>query len=699
MNKRELSKVARPIATDEMFRLAERVDGNKYIATSKIIDVSGEKILLLNFFMRSQLVEKKNGAEFRTFISRDDYITQDLTTARVKWKMGSLKHMLGWWWWNTDSKGHDVIFAGDSDYVSAKYYMKNYMKGDSTNIWDAIRDFQDEVMDTRLKVRHKKETDKIDKKMKLVPPIPMGFEKWAHNVAMSDRRYLIYKAESKKKETTGYCTHCKKKMEIDIQIVRPRNKKRGKCPKCGEEVTFIPRGYFPTYQRDNKWVCLLQKVSVGIVARYFHVHQEIKRDENYREEFHVGELCRIFYQDTDPIELRKESYEWGVYKQHGACRWCPDQNKHNCASAVLYTENLPEELKDSVYRYSAIDIFQGMRGCNPIPVYRYMNEYPTNRCLEMFVKSGLTNIADAIVEGVAYGLDMDAKSPMDILKISKAYIHILRKINGTVGELKLLRQCEADMVFPQADIVQGFYERFGGNDELLGVINAHMSIKKYLRYMDKQQLMLPKKTEQTGCHMGMMSRWNYTKEERIRQKYKDLAKDWLDYISWCAQLKYNMKDEYVLLPPDFRKAHDRVMKEYQDYKDKLERQRLAEIERLMKKVLAETNNLTATELKTGKFMIVVPKSGEEIKEEGRTLHHCVGTYVERVARGETMILFIRRIEKPAEPFYTMEFRDGKVVQCRGKNNCVMTKEIQAFAMAFEKKMNPENNIRIKAKVG
>lgn len=317
----------------------------------------------------------------------------------------------------------------------------------------------------------------------------------------------------------------------------------------------------------------------------------------------------------------------------------------------------------------------------------------------MFVKSGLTNIADAIVEGNTYGLNTDAKTPMDILKIPKAYIHILRKINGTMGELKLLRQCEADKVFPQADIVQGFYEHFGGNDELLGVVNAHMSIKKFIRYMDKQQLMLPKVTGHSECHMGMMSRRHYTKAEKLQQEYKDLAKDWLDYISWCAQLKYNMKDEYVLLPPDFKRAHDRVMKEYQDYKDELVRQRLAEIEQLMKKVLMETECLEATELKTKKLLIVVPKNGEEIKNEGRKLHHCVGTYVERVAKRETMILFIRRVENPTEPFYTMEFKNGKVVQCRGKNNCAMTKEVKAFTMAFEKKMNSTKDARIRAKVG
>lgn len=696
MNKRELSKIARPVATEEMVRLAERIDKDKYIATAKIIDVSGEKILLLNFFERLRLIEKKTEAEFRTFISRDDYITQDLTTARVKWKTGCLCHLIGWWWWDTDSRGHDVIFASDQDYISARYYMKKCIKKDNQSVWEAIKSYQFDVMDKRLKARHKKETDKIDKKMERVPPKPEGFEKWAHNIAMGDKRYLIYKAAGKKSNTTGYCTSCKKEMKIDVKAIHPRNKKRGICPKCGKPITFIPKGYFPSYQRDEKWICLLQKISGGIVARYFHAFQTITRDENYKEDFYVGELCRVFYEGKTP---KIDSYEWDVYKQRGLPRWCPDHDKFRCASAVLYTDNLPADLMDSVYQYSALKQYQEMKGSEPIPIWRYMRDYPENKFLEMFVKAGLTNLVDTIVTQYNYELNPDGKTPMDILKLPKDYIPILREINGTIGELLLLRQCAADKVFPKSGTIREFYKRFGGNDEMMGAVNGHMNIRKFIRYMDKQRSILPKQSDQPCCHMGMMSHRHYTKEERIQQEYKDLGKDWLDYISWCTVLKYDMKDMYVILPPDFKKAHDRVMKEYEKYKDKQQRKRLIEIERMIKKVLSETEDSAAISLKTKKLMIVVPKSGEEIKYEGRTLHHCVGTYVERVARGETMILFVRKVDNPEEPYFTLEYANGRVVQCRGKNNCAMTKEVKAFAMAFERKMKLAENKKVKAKAG
>lgn len=690
MNKRMLSKIERPEATEEMLRLAERTDGDKYIVTAKIVDVSGEKILLLNFFLRSQLVKKKTEAAFRTFISRSDYITQDLETARVKWKTSSFKALLGWYWWSTREKGYNAVFATDSDFICARYYMKSYIQGEKTSVWDAIWSFQEGVLDARLKERHKKETDKIDKKMEMVPPKPEGFGKWVRDFAMSDKRYLIYVADTRKRMTTGYCTHCKKNIEIDTKVIKPRNKKQGLCPNCGSPVTYIPKGYFPTFQRDNKWVCLIQQVPVGIVARYFHVHQEICRDEGYKEVLHIGELCRAFFDDTDPIELRMDSYEWGIYKQHGLPRWCPDLNKKNCASAVVYTENLPEALSGTAYQYCALDLYQKKFGCNPIPVWRFMNSYPTHRYLEMFLKTGLVNLVGAIVEGHTYELNTSGKTPMSILGLPKNYIPILKEIDGTVGELLLLRQCVSDKVFPNAKDVHEYFQKFGRNDEMLGVVNAHMSIRKFIRYMDKQKKALPRQEKQSCCHIGMLSYGHYTEEERIQHEYKSLAKDWMDYISWCASLKYNMQDPYVLLPPDFMKAHDRVMKEYQKFKDEQERKRQAEIERLINEVLIATSAIPAMSMKVRGLMLVLPRSGEEIKAEGRALHHCVGTYVERVAKGETMILFVRKETEPEVPYFTLEYRDGKVIQCRGKNNCTMTKDVQAFVKAFERKMQGED---------
>lgn len=49
MNKRLLSRIEKPKASENMIRLAKRTDGDRYIATAKIIDVDGEKNTALEF--------------------------------------------------------------------------------------------------------------------------------------------------------------------------------------------------------------------------------------------------------------------------------------------------------------------------------------------------------------------------------------------------------------------------------------------------------------------------------------------------------------------------------------------------------------------------------------------------------------------------------------------------------------------------
>ena len=58
----------------------------------------------------------------------------------------------------------------------------------------------------------------------------------------------------------------------------------------------------------------------------------------------------------------------------------------------------------------------------------------------------------------------------------------------------------------------------------------------------------------------------------------------------------------------------------------------------------------------------------ELKAEGSALCHCVATYAQRYANGETVILLVRRQGEPEAPFVTVEYRGGKVVQAKAKGN-------------------------------
>uniref|UniRef100_UPI0018AAD635 PcfJ domain-containing protein n=1 Tax=Clostridium sp. D53t1_180928_C8 TaxID=2787101 RepID=UPI0018AAD635 len=61
------------------------------------------------------------------------------------------------------------------------------------------------------------------------------------------------------------------------------------------------------------------------------------------------------------------------------------------------------------------------------------------------------------------------------------------------------------------------------------------------------------------------------------------------------------------------------------------------------------------------------------------------------------LFFIRRIGEEEKPFFAVEInKDFKVVQVRGKRNCLSTKEVKEFMEVFEKEKL--NNKKKKSKV-
>ena len=86
------------------------------------------------------------------------------------------------------------------------------------------------------------------------------------------------------------------------------------------------------------------------------------------------------------------------------------------------------------------------------------------------------------------------------------------------------------------------------------------------------------------------------------------------------------------------------------------------------------------------MVVLCPKSPEDIIQEGQALHHCVGTYVDRVAKQECVILFLRRAAEADKPFYTLEIRNRKVVQARSANNRPATPKVQRFLDQWEREV-------------
>lgn len=68
------------------------------------------------------------------------------------------------------------------------------------------------------------------------------------------------------------------------------------------------------------------------------------------------------------------------------------------------------------------------------------------------------------------------------------------------------------------------------------------------------------------------------------------------------------------------------------------------------------------------FEIIVPREPKDIINEGASLNHCVGGYLESVASGYKTILFLRKVSEPDKSFYTIEVNNSNVVQIHGNHN-------------------------------
>lgn len=82
------------------------------------------------------------------------------------------------------------------------------------------------------------------------------------------------------------------------------------------------------------------------------------------------------------------------------------------------------------------------------------------------------------------------------------------------------------------------------------------------------------------------------------------------------------------------------------------------------------------------FSVLVPEKLSQIVDEGIALHHCVKTYTDRVASGETTILFFRRSNDKNTPFYTIEVRNNVIIQIHGFGNKWIGNDLDAARFMY-----------------
>lgn len=665
MNKRELAKIPVRSASDEVINKACDPVSKRYMVTAERIQ--DNQVLILYFFSRMKLRSGDVKADYRFFISRFEYITQDLRSNRTKWLTGRISTTLKCW-----KIYGEAEVVSDQDENIIKQYFAN---PEEENVMKLVQDEQDRIHTEKVNNKLDKERMNINNQMKRFQALPDDFDYFLREDVMSDH-YLFYS----KKENYCFCTNCRYEYKITgnnrvaYSAFNPsmlKHNEKNYCKMCGSRVTCKGKGIKRGLLLQNKWAYIIQKHGKEIHTRIFSVYWDLRSD--YKNTDIVWEeLYRSIFSE-------KSHYYYEIAKFHGKYeeRWChlrDNQRLHHMPrNTVIYIHNIPEVFQETPYQYCMLDEYieisrkenlydYGKEWNDPFMVDNYLALYQKYPYIESLMKLGCHEIVKNIsrclvsISGVAGTEKNNQNTLSDILKLNKQYFKILMQatdFNPTVQELYKMQE---------------IYKLLRLNDttDILKVFVMCKNSVDVKRLYD----MTP--------YFSVRRIWHYIAYQKEKANYVSLH-DLEDHRIMLTELHYNVKEN--LLPADFAAEHARIIREreiIQDKKKKLKDEKYSvEIEKRM----LEMNSLM--NFKMNGLMVMAPHEAKDIRIEGRTLHHCVGTYVERVAKGKTNIFFVRKEETPEVPYFTMEINmDGVMIQCQGKYNCSMPDDVKAFAEAF-----------------
>jgi hypothetical protein len=146
-----------------------------------------------------------------------------------------------------------------------------------------------------------------------------------------------------------------------------------------------------------------------------------------------------------------------------------------------------------------------------------------------------------------------------------------------------------------------------------------------------------------------------------------------DYLSMCLDMR-NWDD--VIQRPEWKfktyeeieTAHINITEVYNNLSDE------QASKRVQKGFDKQKQNWDKFRYDGTRFSVIAPETPYDVINEGIALHHCVKTYLDNIANGETTILFVRKNGELEKPFYTLEVKNNEIRQCHGFANCNTDKE-------------------------
>lgn len=700
MKKKELLGMKKLYATDAMLQTAmenrikvhnrrrTRGQGYSWIETRKeskygryfLATVEGN-ILKVAVFVQSYLEKALHTPIYEIYVDREENRYQTYELLSGKWKTAKISML--------DYPDYSYIYySEDWQQASDRKLVNEYFEtGKNLSIYQAVLDFQAAVKEEDLNRKHKNELDQIDSVMRQVPAIPKNFDTWV--IKNCFKETLFYEPERGNKWPKMYCTHCQEWMDTQSWPDRPQHGKKTKCPKCGMKAIFRSWNK-QKYVEERIDVGILQRLTddTGYILRNFDCRLKRQHDKGWENlEFTKAEDCRV---RLDDHFAEREFFEYGEYKYTGVFRWCHECRRSNWGGyysqygymrsfgkTYMYTPNLKRELKKE--SFSGMDLKAVFKGgkrerVDSAYILQRLHKYPY---LEYLQKSGLTTLVVEILNARERKSLFDGSKQRinEVLKLDKQRFQRLKQWNGGCNVLEVLQYERRTLDKVSDQNIRYIMENEVDAADVMNLLcRTGQNIQRMLNYLERQQ-------RETG------------------QSFGQLLRHYEDYLDMAVGRGMDITDEIVCRQKRLMEYHDRYLeaknRDSARTRDKIVDNKFTSIYENYKR------NREWFSFETDDLVIRVPKKASDITKEGRLQHHCVGasdTYLDRMNRGDSFILFLRKKEDVKTPYYTLEVTwDGEIEQFyaaydRQPDKKKIEKFLEQFTENIQKRIEGANDL-------
>ena len=589
------------------------LDG-KVIGVSQIAEYEGKRYLNVDLYYMGEL-------RGRYFADGETY------TANVQGK-----------WYTGRIENAARLCMGKKPYKGAEYYTSCF-NWNSEEDDDIARDYLGRRLESyeyminqeRYAQSYRRKVERIEEIMTKVPVLPKEFEQWVREKVFPEE-YLFTK---KKNGRTYYgCTACG---ATSWKKAGWKNYEKTTCPKCGHAVEVRSR------KKE-------EKQTVPMVIMQIMGNSWIERQLVAECKWHSGQKRIEVFEEIRAIVLRGRT--WGkVYygQKYDADEfeqdfWTSNRINRRWKESLLYPGNLKEIYEYNGWKRNGMDILaaDGIR----FNVNRYVTQMKDVNWVEYLVKAGLINLTRELLQDYYWGMprwiNENEKSIKGFLRLDGNRTNEFKQMDGnltTLAWLQYEQKCEA----------AGMKKRI--TQETLEYLT-----KKRLSPNDCKGIL-----EMSGSPNRMA---NYLK----KQKAGNVLNTWRDYIRMAEAEGLDTTDDIVKFPKDLRDRHDELVRIRQERADK-ERQKKerAKYRKLDKKIKNHLPEVTRFYWKNNEYIFVPAGRCQELIDESRELHHCVGTstrYMEKMADGISWIVFLRKEGEIEKAYYTIEIdmRTDDIIQ-------------------------------------